>query len=98
MIRPCAHDDFQVIEAVINEAAQAYRGAIPADCWHEPYITGSALKAEIDAGVKFWGWDESNTLIGSWECSMFVKSLSYGTLTCERLIKAEESVGRCSRS
>ena len=64
MIRPCTNADFQTIEAVINEAAEAYRGAIPADCWHEPYMTGSALKAEIEAGVNFWGWDESGTLIG----------------------------------
>jgi GNAT superfamily N-acetyltransferase len=64
MIRPCANADFQAIEAVINEAAQAYRGVIPADCWHEPYMTGSALKTEIEAGVNFCGWDESGTLIG----------------------------------
>lgn len=64
MIRPCANADFQAIEAVINEAAEAYRGAIPDDCWHEPYMTGSALKTEIEAGVNFWGWDESGTLIG----------------------------------
>lgn len=64
MIRPCANPDFQAIEAVINEAAQAYRGVIPADSWHEPYMAGSALKTEIEAGVTFWGWDESGTLIG----------------------------------
>ena len=64
MIRLCTNADFQTIEAVINEAAEAYRGAIPADCWHEPYMTGSALKAEIEAGVNFWGWDESGTLMG----------------------------------
>jgi len=64
MIRPCANADFQAIEAVINEAAQAYRGVIPADCWHEPYMTDSALKTEMEAGVNFWGWDESGTLMG----------------------------------
>jgi len=64
MIRRCVDVDFPVIEAVINEAARAYRGVIPADCWHEPYMTGAALKAEIEAGVNFWGWDESGTLIG----------------------------------
>ena len=64
MIRPCSNADFQEIENVINEAAEAYRGAIPADCWHEPYMPGSALKAEIAAGVNFWGWEESAILIG----------------------------------
>jgi len=64
MIRPCTNADFQAIEAVINEAAEAYRAAIPPDCWHEPYMTGSSLEAEIEAGVNFWGWDESGTLMG----------------------------------
>jgi len=64
MIRRCSNADFQAIEAVINEAAEAYREAIPADCWHEPYMTSSALEAEIEAGVNFWGWDESAILIG----------------------------------
>jgi len=64
MIRRCADGDFAAIESVINEAAQAYRGVIPADCWHEPYMTASALKAEIDAEIAFWGWEDSGALIG----------------------------------
>lgn len=64
MIRRCADADFSGIEGVINEAAQAYRGVIPADCWHEPYMTVSALDTEIASGVNFWGWDESGALIG----------------------------------
>jgi len=64
MIRLCTDADFAVIQTIINEAAQAYRGAIPADCWHEPYMAGSDLKAEIAAGVSFWGWDESSALVG----------------------------------
>jgi len=64
MIRPCTDADFAVIETIINEAARAYRGAIPADCWQEPYMTRSNLMAEIAAGVNFWGWEESGALIG----------------------------------
>src|SRR5437588_12967647 len=64
MIRRCTDADFPAIEAVINQAAQAYRGVIPADCWHEPYMTGSNLKAEIESGVNFWGWDDSGVLLG----------------------------------
>ena len=64
MIRRCDNADFPVMERIINEAAEAYRGAIPADCWHEPYMTRSALQAEIDAGVEFWGWQESGAFIG----------------------------------
>jgi GNAT superfamily N-acetyltransferase len=64
MIRRCTGDDFTSIEAIINEAAQAYRGAIPADRWRQPYMPASALQTEIDAGVEFWGWDDSGQLIG----------------------------------
>jgi GNAT superfamily N-acetyltransferase len=64
MIRRCIPNDFTAIHAIINEAAEAYRGAIPCDCWHEPYMTTSALEAEISAGVEFWGWEESGPLAG----------------------------------
>jgi GNAT superfamily N-acetyltransferase len=64
MIRRCLDSEFPVIEAVINEAAQAYHGAIPEDCWHEPYMSAKALRAEIGAGVEFWGWEESGVLLG----------------------------------
>jgi GNAT superfamily N-acetyltransferase len=64
MIRRCIDDDLTAIETIINNAAGAYRGAIPADCWHEPYMARSELLSEIAAGVNFWGWDESGALIG----------------------------------
>jgi GNAT superfamily N-acetyltransferase len=49
---------------IINAAAEAYRGVIPADCWHEPYMSADALAAEICAGVEFWGCEEQGVLIG----------------------------------
>src|SRR5260370_12328533 len=64
MIRGCTAADFSAILAIVNEAAEKYRGAIPADCWHEPYMTESELRAEIADGVNFWGWDEEGTLLG----------------------------------
>jgi GNAT superfamily N-acetyltransferase len=64
MIRKCAADDIPAITDIINEAAQAYRGAIPADCWHEPYMSQDGLVAEIGAGVSFWGLQESADLLG----------------------------------
>ena len=64
MIRPCSNADMAVIEAIINEAAQKYRGVIPADCWHEPYMPQVDLLAEINAGVRFSGWEESGALVG----------------------------------
>ncbi len=39
--------------AIVNAAAEAYRGAIPADRWHEPYMPASELRSEIEAGVDF---------------------------------------------
>jgi len=64
MIRRCTEADVPAIDAIVNEAAQAYRGVIPADCWHEPYMTRSELMGEIAAGVDFSGWEESEVLLG----------------------------------
>ncbi len=64
MIRRCADLDVATIDAIINEAAQAYRDVIPAYCWHDPYMPRSDLLAEIAAGVVFWGWEEADTLVG----------------------------------
>jgi len=64
MIRCCTADDVPAIDAIINEAASAYRGVIPADCWHEPYMKRSDLVAEIAGGVEFWGWDDPGVLVG----------------------------------
>jgi GNAT superfamily N-acetyltransferase len=47
---------------IINAAAQAYRGVIPTDRWHEPYMTEATLRAEIANGVEFWGCDEDRLL------------------------------------
>jgi GNAT superfamily N-acetyltransferase len=64
VIRPCGDADFGAIESIVNEAAEAYRGVIPADRWHEPYMSREALEAEIRAGVRFWGWEENGALVG----------------------------------
>lgn len=63
-IRACRSSDQAAIHAIINEAAEAYRGVIPADCWHEPYMSDAALKHEIDAGVVFSGFEMNGTVIG----------------------------------
>ena len=64
MIRRCTDDDIPAIDTIINEAATIYRGAIPDDCWHEPYMSRSALLAEMAAGVEFWGWEDGGALVG----------------------------------
>jgi GNAT superfamily N-acetyltransferase len=63
-IRPCRDDERAAILAIVNAAAQAYRGVIPADRWHEPYMPGSELDAEIAAGVAFWGYESDGALLG----------------------------------
>jgi GNAT superfamily N-acetyltransferase len=63
-IRPCRDDEGQAILAIVNAAAEAYRGAIPADRWHEPYMDASELDAEIAAGVTFWGYESDGKLVG----------------------------------
>jgi GNAT superfamily N-acetyltransferase len=63
-IRPCRDDERETILAVVNSAAEAYRGVIPADRWHEPYMSAAELDAEIAAGVEFWGYEEDGELVG----------------------------------
>lgn len=64
MIRRCTNADIPAIHTIINDAADAYRGVIPADCWHEPYMTRDYLRDEIGAGVEFSGWFDEETLVG----------------------------------
>ena len=52
------------MHAVINDAAKAYKGVIPDDRWHEPYMPMEELKAEIRAGIEFWGLVEEGRLAG----------------------------------
>jgi N-acetylglutamate synthase-like GNAT family acetyltransferase len=64
MIRQCNNSDFESIYSIINDAAKAYRGAIPGDRWKEPYMPREELQHEIDDGVVFWGYEEDGELIG----------------------------------
>jgi GNAT superfamily N-acetyltransferase len=63
-IRPCHEDERDAIVEIVNAAAEAYRGVIPADRWHEPYMPLSELDAEIAAGVEFWGYELDGALVG----------------------------------
>jgi GNAT superfamily N-acetyltransferase len=64
MIRRCTQEDLAAILAIINDAAQAYKGVIPADRWHEPYMPVEELEHEIDQGVAFWGAEAGGELVG----------------------------------
>jgi GNAT superfamily N-acetyltransferase len=63
-IRPCRNDERTSIVAIVNAAAEAYRGVIPADRWQEPYMPLRELEREIAAGVDFWGYEADGELVG----------------------------------
>jgi N-acetylglutamate synthase-like GNAT family acetyltransferase len=63
-IRQSNASDLPAMFAIINDAAQAYRGVIPPDRWHEPYMPMEELRSEIADGVVFWVAEEDGRLIG----------------------------------
>ena len=63
-IRPCGVADLPALFSIVNDAAQAYNGVIPADCWHDPYMPLDQLKREIGEGIAFWGCESGGTLVG----------------------------------
>jgi N-acetylglutamate synthase-like GNAT family acetyltransferase len=64
LIRKSVAADFDAILAIINDAALAYRGVIPADRWHEPYMSREELAREISDGVVFWVGEQEGRLLG----------------------------------
>src|SRR3970040_628945 len=64
LIRKLQEADLGVMLAIINDAAQAYRGVIPADRWREPYMPPDELEKEIADGVIFWVAEEDGRLSG----------------------------------
>ena len=63
-IRPCVAEDLTALFSIVNDAAQAYKGVIPADCWHEPYMSLEELTREIREGVAFWGFESDGEVVG----------------------------------
>ena len=63
MIRLCRTDDLQSVCAIINDAATAYKGVIPDDCWQEPYMPIDELQREV-ATMTFYGFEEDGRLAG----------------------------------
>ena len=64
VIRKSEETDFAAMLAIINDAALAYRGVIPADRWHEPYMPRDDLAGEIARGVVFWVAEDDGRAIG----------------------------------
>lgn len=63
MIRQCQTQDTERIYSIINEAARAYEGAIPVDCYPQPYMPMSELETELKR-VTFYGWEVNGELVG----------------------------------
>jgi GNAT superfamily N-acetyltransferase len=64
VIVPCGGGDAEAIFEVVNDAAVAYRGVIPAGAWHEPYMPLEAIRREMAAGVRFSGFEQDGVLLG----------------------------------
>ena len=62
-IHRCVEGERDAILAVVNAAAQAYRGVIPDDRWRDPYMERAQLDREIDGGVEFWGSERDGGLV-----------------------------------
>jgi GNAT superfamily N-acetyltransferase len=63
-IRRLNNEEIDRALTIINQAALAYKGVIPADCWQEPYMPEAELRDEIAAGVNFWGYEDQGRLLG----------------------------------
>ena len=64
MIRNSLPGDFEAIYTIINNAAVAYKGVIPEDRWHDPYMTRTELREQIESGVKFSCFCEDDKVLG----------------------------------
>ena len=64
MIRPCRPEESEEILSIINDAAQAYRGVIPPDRWHDPYMSISDFNRAKTENIRFWGYEEKGILLG----------------------------------
>jgi len=64
MIRASKNSDFDEIYTIINDSASAYKGVIPNDRWHEPYMSKEQLRAEIADGILFFCYCENEQIKG----------------------------------
>jgi len=85
MIQKCTDPESPLICSIINDAAIAYKGMIPEDRWHEPYMPLAELRAEISRGVNFWGYWEDGVLTGV----MGIQNVKEVTLIRHAYVKTE---------
>lgn len=62
-MRICSKSDITRVYFIINEAARAYDGVIPVDCYHQPYMPLPELEGEMRR-MTFYGWEDNGKLIG----------------------------------
>ena len=63
MVRVCQPSDAKRVHFIINEAAKAYEGVIPTDCYHQPYMPVGELDQEMKR-MTFFGWEANGELVG----------------------------------
>jgi len=63
MIYKCQPGDSERIYFIINEAAKAYEGVIPSDCYHQPYMKRDEFEQERKR-MTFFGWKVNDELVG----------------------------------
>ena len=64
MISEYKKTDTSKILNIINDASLKYKGVIPDDCWKEPYMSEQELIDEFSDGVRIYGYNHNNELIG----------------------------------
>src|SRR5688500_7102130 len=63
-IRRSTDADLSAMVAIVNDAAIAYRGVIPSDQWHEPYMPRDELVREMAHGIDFWVAEDAGRIVG----------------------------------
>jgi N-acetylglutamate synthase-like GNAT family acetyltransferase len=64
MIEQYTPADFQTVYDIINDASSAYKGIIPADRWHEPYMPEQELQEQLEDGIEFWCYKQNDEIVG----------------------------------
>mgnify|MGYP001419583442 CR=1 FL=1 len=64
MISEYKKTDTSKILYIINDASLRYKGIVPDDCWHEPYMSQQELLEEFSDGVRMYGYHQNDKLIG----------------------------------
>ena len=99
VIRQCRDDETSTILAIVNAAAEAYRDVIPADRWHDPYMSAPACVCEtrnqrLGVGAALITHLRSlstrHLLVGTWADATGDPFLS------TRRLRASASVAHCS--